>query len=280
MKLTRITSVGRTIDLNYPTNRAIALLTLGVIAAGAAFQFFTGHSLTHSGVWGLQTGLAVFLSWALCRELDPDHDLVAFMAAGLALAGSFVWGAGSLGSIFWLIVLLRIVNRTTGLKATLLDSLGVLGLGAWLAWQGNWGYLSVTALGLLADALLGDRNNRQIALAALAAGLGVAVLILSGQIWEKSRASLTMLGIAVGLSAVFMPLIARSGEIYSLVDANRQPLNPRRVQVAQGLALLAGMQAALWSGAEGLAAFQSLWAATTGATLSWLFRLTISRSRD
>jgi hypothetical protein len=273
MKLNQISSIGRPIDPNYPTNRAIALLTIGVMTAGAAFQFFAGRSLAQSGVWGMQTGLAVFLAWALCRELDPDHDLSAFVAAGMALVGSFVCGAGSLGSIFWLIVLLRIVNRTTGLKATLLDSLGVLGLGAWLAWQGNWGYLAVTALGLLLDGLLGDRNNRQIALAALGGCLGVAVLILNGQIWEKNQVSMAALGIASGLSAAFIPLIATSGKIVSVGDANREPLNPHRVRAAQGLAILAGMQAAFWSGAEGLAAFLSLWAATSGASLFWLFRL-------
>jgi hypothetical protein len=82
----------------------------------------------------------VFLAWVLCRELDPDHDLSAFVAVGLALGGLFLWGLTRLVVLLWLILILRVVNRTMGLPAGILDSLAVLGLGIWLSFGGNWGY--------------------------------------------------------------------------------------------------------------------------------------------
>jgi len=273
MKFNTISSIGRPIDLNYPTNRAIALLTLGVMVAGAAFQFFSDRDWVQSGLWGLTTGLAVFLAWALCREVDPDHDLAAFVASALALTGSFIWGAGSLGSILWILLLLRIVNRTAGLPSTIFDSLGALGLAAWLAWQGNWGYLVITATGLFIDGALQNGNKHQFALAALGLCLSVVVLNLKKQGLNESETSLLALGAASGLSALFIPLIAASREIDSLGDVSGEKLNPRRVQAAQVLSILTGMQAAFWSGTAGLTAFMPLWAATTGAALFLFFRL-------
>jgi hypothetical protein len=273
MKLDRITSVGRPIDPSYPTNRAIALLTIIVIVVGTAFQLFSGRNWVQSGLWGLTIGLAVFLAWALCRELDPDHDLSAFVAASFALAGSWIWGAGSLGLMLWILLLLRIVNRTTGLRATILDSLGVLGLSAWLAWQGNWGYLVIAALGLLLDGILRRGQQRQIALAALCLGLSAVVLILNGWIWHESGVSPIALVIALCLSALFIPVILASRKVNSLGDVNGDKLNPRRVQAAQALAVLAGIQAAIWSGTSGLTAFMPMWAAASGAALFLLFNL-------
>ena len=75
------------------------------------------------------------------------------------------------------------------------------------------------------------------------------------------------------LSALFIPFILASGKINSLGDVSGEKLNPRRVQAAQALAVLAGTQAAIWGGTEGLTAFMPMWAATSGAALFWLFNL-------
>jgi hypothetical protein len=273
MKLDRITSIGRPIDPGYPTNRAIALLTITVMLVGTVFQLFSGRGWVQSGLWGLSTGLAVFLAWALCRELDPDRDLSAFVAASLALAGSLIWGAGSLGSMLWILLLLRIVNRTTGLKATILDSLGVIGLSAWLAWGSNWGYLVIAALGLFLDGVLQSGHRRQIGLSALCLGLSVVVLFLNGWTWRVIRISSIAMVIALCLSALFTTVILSSRNLNSIGDVSGEKLNPRRVQVAQVLAVLSGIQVVIWSGTAGLTAFMPMWAATSGAAFYWLFDL-------
>jgi hypothetical protein len=83
MKLTDITVLGRTpIDPSCPTNRAIAVLTTVVAIAGAILRLLKGTTPLESVLWGIEAGLAVFLTWALGRELDPDHDLSAFVGQG------------------------------------------------------------------------------------------------------------------------------------------------------------------------------------------------------
>ena len=83
----RLTTVGRAIDLSYPTNRAIAIVTGVVMVGGTLSQLLSEGGWGQSLVSGANAGLSVFLTWALCRELDPDHAVSAFVAVGLALIG-------------------------------------------------------------------------------------------------------------------------------------------------------------------------------------------------
>lgn len=137
MRIGDVIATIRPIDPSYPTNRAIAALTMAVIVGGIVLQLIVGEGLTQGVSWGISAGLTVFLAWALGRELDPDHDLSAFVAAGLALIGLLLFDLPSLMALLWMLFFLRMVNRTTGLPARILDSLLILGLGSWLTWQGS-----------------------------------------------------------------------------------------------------------------------------------------------
>ena len=129
MKMSDITALGRAIDPRYPTNLAIAVLALVVAIGGTAWRLVTGLPLLESALWGIGAGFVLFLTWALGRELDPDHDLSAFMGVGLALIVLLFFDLPELLLVFWLLLVLRTVNRTTGLPARPLDSLAILGLG-------------------------------------------------------------------------------------------------------------------------------------------------------
>ena len=87
MKLHNFTSIGRTIDPRYSTNLAIFILAAIVTIAGAIKEYLAGTVILDSGVWGILAGITTFFAWALCRELDPDHELSAFIAAGLGILG-------------------------------------------------------------------------------------------------------------------------------------------------------------------------------------------------
>ena len=90
MNRTDISSIGRAVDLTYATNRAIAVITLLVAIGGLLWQRLSGAPWLASTTWGSQAGLTVFLTWALCRELDPDHPTAAFAAVGpMLLEGHF-----------------------------------------------------------------------------------------------------------------------------------------------------------------------------------------------
>ena len=271
MKLTDVTSVGRTIDPHYPTNRAIAILTLLITVAAALWQRLSaGQPWLASATWGLQAGLTIFLTWALCRELDPDHPLGAFLAAALALPTLYLWGLPQLNVAVWLIIVTRVVNRTVGLPAGLLDALGLLAFSTWLSWQGNWGFGAVTALAFLLDALLPHPARRHLLFALLTAVATVVAAFLGTAPAPSGALSPTGGLVALALSLPFLPVIIASRSIESLGDHTDQPLTPTRVQTAQALALLIGIETALLGGPSAILQLTPLWAATLGATLTWL----------
>jgi hypothetical protein len=267
--VSKLTTIGRTIDPSYPTNRAIVILTILVTVGGAIFQFLSGGEWGDSVLWGVNAGLSVFLTWALCRELDPDHALSAFVAAGLVLVGQFLWGLPHLAVILWLIMVMRVVNRTVGAPAGLLDSLALLGLGTWLSLQGNWGYGLITSLAFLLDSQLPRRARRQLILMALAVMATVTSAFVGRRLsWEGSPSVMGAL-ISLALAALFLPLVVSARHLTSVGDRSQEPLQPARVRAAQVLALLTGVETALLGGTAAMGALLPLWAAVLGASLTW-----------
>jgi hypothetical protein len=74
MRVTDITALGRPIAPSYPTNLAIVVLALVVAIAGAILRLLSGVMPLESDLRGIGAGLVLFLTGALGRELDPDHD--------------------------------------------------------------------------------------------------------------------------------------------------------------------------------------------------------------
>jgi hypothetical protein len=270
MKISKIASVARPIDPSYPTNRAIVALVIVVVVGAAVLHLVTGKGWPQSGLRSIGAGMAVFFAWALCRELDPDHDLSAFVATGLALVGLFFWDLPNLGALLWVLLVVRIVNRTAGLPATVLDSLAVLGLGGWLSVQGNWGYGVITTTALFLDSQLVPRNRRQILFAGLGVAITIVAAVMNGAIWGEGDVSPLAGLIGLGISVVFVPVVVGAGRVESVGDETGEVLRPVRVQMGQGLALLAGVAVAFWGGEVGLVSMLPLWAAALGGSIYWL----------
>jgi hypothetical protein len=276
MKLAHWTAIARPIDPHYATNRVIALLALGVALAGSALQFSREESWRGSLSWGLSAGLSVFLAWALARELDPDRDLAAFVAAGLALAGLLVWGLPELLPLFWLLMLLRVVNRCPGLRARWLDSLALLGLGSWLAWQNGWTYALLTGLGFLLDALLPQPHRRHLVFGTFAVLFAAALAIQGeGRAHDSALHWVPIAGIVLS-AALFLLVMARSRRVSAVGDATGEPLIARRVQAGQALGLLAAITITAGTGLPGFVAVGPLWAAILGTGL-WQAGILIGR---
>lgn len=276
MRMSDITALGRLLDPRYPTNLAIAALALVVAVAGAIFHLFSGVALLESALWGVGAGFAVFLAWALGREIDPDHDLSAFVGAGLMLAGLVLFGLPSLLVLLWLLLVLRVVNRTTGLPAKPADSLAVLGLGGWLTWQGHWIVGLMTAVAFLLDGLLPTPLRHHLLLSGLAFFATVVLSIFHGGMAMESGPTLPIVISSVVMAGLFLVVITTSRESQAVGDATGKPLSPRRVQAAQVLALLTALLFAWWEGASGVVALTPLWAALVGVTLYRLTSLFLS----
>lgn len=265
MKSRKLSSLTRSIDLEYPTNRAIVLISLLFIFGIAGSQLALGRGVSLALYSGLRGGVSVFLSWAFARELDPDNEYSAFFSAFLGLTGFIIFRSPLLFALLLELLLIRMVNRSTGLPAKTFDSFTVLLLSGWLSLQENWTFGLFTGLAFILDSLLPEpkRQNRIF---------GMAALIISGFTLMTSGEDITLPDMQSGLfiltaSILFIPIVLSSREVRSIGDLTGTPLNPIRVQTAQLTALLnVGLLTFLqrWDGVETL---MPLWGAILGVSL-------------
>jgi len=277
MRLTDISALARSVDPRYPTVGAILAFSLVVTVGGAGFQLFQGSSLQEALPWGVSAGLAVFLAWALGRELDPDHELSAFVGAGLSLAGRVLFGAPALLALAWMLVSLRLVNRSTGLPARIQDSLGLLGLGAWLTWQESWVYGLATTMAFFLDSRLFPPHPRHLGFAVLALLGTLGLTVMQGAANRDGWQGTGLLWTMVAATLLFVLVIPASRQLKATGDATDDPLRPARLQAAQILALLTALFAAAWAGQAGVIDLLPLWAAMLGTPLYWLVASLLGR---
>lgn len=159
-------TLGRKIDFNYKTNKFITI--------AAAIVAVIGWISTGNPKSGLMIGVSVFLTWALSRELDPTHDYSAFLGAGFSLLNLVYYENIELLVVFWLLLLIRLVNGITGKDRTMVDVVSVLGLTVYLSLNNkNSGYLVVFVVAMLC--LLVVREKVKLAVIAGVIGLGLFI---------------------------------------------------------------------------------------------------------
>lgn len=132
----KVISLGRAIDMAYPSNRAIVIITaLAFPLAWVVYRDFSS---------ALSVALGLFLAWAVTLELQPESSVPAFLALPLILAGAVIWGKpGNLLLMLWLILLMRMINGCTGIPLTKNDFILVGALSIWLSWSLQWAFLLV-----------------------------------------------------------------------------------------------------------------------------------------
>lgn len=134
-------TLGRKIDINYPTNRWIVVIA--IIVTGIGFLFTKKFSIA----WKM--GASVFLTWALTREIDPKREYGAFASAFLALASLFVAFKVDLMVVFFLLLTMRFVSKVTGDKNTILDMITLFGFAGFLSYNGETSvYILILIVGL------------------------------------------------------------------------------------------------------------------------------------
>lgn len=266
MDLRQVSGLARPVHLSFPTNRWIAVLTGAVLIGAWVWRgLATGAWLTAGG-WAALAALALFLAWALARELDPDAALVAFVAAGLMLpflvVAAFEWlPLPDIAALFTVLLAIRVLNRTTGIAATLLDGIGVLALGLWLALGGLPVYLAGAAAALLLDGLLPPLSIRRVLIAATVVAVAVAAAVFFGQAPPSPEGGLLPIGAGLAIGVLFAASIRAAGRMESIGDETGEPLSPLRVRAGQILALSIGLVIVVWQGSAGLVALLPLWTA-------------------
>ncbi|MBA2864011.1 hypothetical protein [Methanococcus maripaludis] len=114
MKNYKITALGRPIDISYLPNKIILQV---ILASSILYYIYSKEAML--SIWGC---FNLFLVWAINRELDPDHDYAAIISVLVYGIVFFISPINSsFLSLFWLLLILRSLNRSTGLKVLFSD---------------------------------------------------------------------------------------------------------------------------------------------------------------
>jgi len=237
MKPYQVSNLARSLDPDFPTNRAVLILVPAISGLAAAYSWIAGSAVPEALLMGVRTGLASFTTWAITREIDPDHSGSAFLSMAFGTACAMLLPGVHLLLAFWLMALLRIINRTTGLPARWLDSLVIAGFSLWLLWSYDWLLGIFTGTVFFLDSAMSDPlpRHRYFGLAFMLLGV-LGRLLAPAQPAHALDARWTWMAGASSLA--FLPLLVHSARIESTGDLTGRKLDPHRVQAAQLLLIL------------------------------------------
>lgn len=266
----RFTSLARPIDPAYLTNRAllIVLPLAGLLSAGLASVGAIDGSPVSAAFSGV---LSAFAAWALTRELAPDFNDAAFVALAIAWFINIALGAQLVLLLFVALLLVRVVNRSTGLPWRPLDTLGVLGFCTWAAISTQQPLiLLITSLAFALDAVLEEPLRRHYLAAAACLPVFIWMLLgeadlIAGDLTVRDWSLLGVFGLGIVL------VVKKNPGPVSYCDVAPERLD--RVRVNAGL-IVGGLLAAQALLANGRAAWLEtpIWACIIAVLLSFVAR--------
>ncbi len=263
----KITSIGRPMDFSYPSNVVISLLAVIIWAGVFIYQVASGFYWLEGLLWGLGISISVFLGWALSREIEPGKDLPSYFAAAFTLITVFYHYPPNFIVLIWLMFILRVLNRSTGLQARWTDSAGITLLSGWLVYIGFWQFTLMGAMVFLADAFLPKKNRKQVIFAILHVVLFALAFILNERSPGFYPPSVTILisVIVIGILLIITTLLQVKETADD--DSQHKPLDLTRVKTTRILALLVAVLVTFWHGDAGFRWIMPLWATLAGSVL-------------
>ena len=183
--------------MNYKTNKLIAALSLLVVA--------TGWILTGKFLDGVYIGLGVFLTWALSRELDPKQDNSAFLAVAFSLLNLFYYENSQLSVVFWILLLMRIVNGMTGKELTDIDIFSVLGLTLYLSFNAENSIYLLVFIIAMALIIKAKEKKKSVWIAS-----GISLMFFIGESFFMNYLSFTHINVLNPLGLVALIVVCLS----------------------------------------------------------------------
>lgn len=265
----RYSALARPLDLAVASNRIVLIATAVALVAGFIWSLAVGHGWQAVLINSVIFALAVFGSWALGRELLPDDHAAAYVSMVLAFLACLAYGSPGVLALYTTLGLVRIVNRSSGLKARKLDSVLVILLVIWTVYscQSPW-FAAVAGLAFLLDATLKDPLRRQLLFALLSFGTMVVYIVDHDVAWLDLHAPHTLLQwLAIAACLLFALNLALLKKVHSRAEASGKRLSPDRVKAGIVVALMACLQ-----GLDSMPQFVLLVATIGGLCLGIAFR--------
>ncbi|WP_292467025.1 hypothetical protein [Methanolobus sp.] len=237
MGTNRITTIGRPFDYGYLTNWLMAIISFLTFVSTTIVSTIHGETFSKSLLTGVGTGLFIFLLWAISRELDPDNDWSAFVPVSLSLLILTFSERPMILVFLWLLLILRVVNHSTGMPAGIMDSLFIVLLGLTMTYYISWIYGVITATGFVIDSQLKYPAKYHIPAGILMLFASAIICIENGgMVFIRTLENLypAILG-----SILFIPVIVNKKKLVSVGDRTGKSLDTVRIRAAKLMAILA-----------------------------------------
>ncbi|MEJ2402082.1 MAG: hypothetical protein P8Y52_11915 [Xanthomonadales bacterium] len=243
-RIYQYTSIARPPDPSEPAMRVIGYLLPVVAVLGAVLAWQDGQDLAGVLREAVLFALALYGSWALARELDPDDTPTAFLGAGAALLAMLLADAPGILIVYVTLGLVRTVNRSSGLPARHTDAILLAALAIWLMYAMDSPlYGLVAGLAFALDGSLREPLRRQWLFALICLGAIVVYTVDHGF-------GLAQIGVPDSLfewlGLLFVVIFALDAALLKRVracaDVKSRPLDVNRVRGGMTVGFLAALQ--------------------------------------
>jgi hypothetical protein len=232
------------LDPACPTNKAVLFLMPLGAAVGAVTAWLDGQA----GLEVLQQAifflLVIFGSWALARELDPDDHTAAFISMAAGVFAALVVDTPGILIVFATLVLVRIVNRSTGMVARMSDSVIVMLLALLVIYATESPFYGiVAALAFILDGSLKEPLRHQWVFGLICFGGTVVYMVDHDVGLTHLSAPDSLFG---WLALLFLLIFALNTlllkKVHSKGDAGGKTLDLSRVRGGMAVGLFAALQ--------------------------------------
>jgi hypothetical protein len=269
--------MGRPLDPSHPSNRYVVVAT--VLAGLGTLSWRWSTDAGDIWLWSLRVAAAVFLAWAVGREIDPDDTLSAGVATAVVVP-FMALGAPSLLSTAAILMAARVAVRTTGISPHLIDgaalTIGAVYLGAR---PETWPALGTLILAVGTDRLArpaGPERTLWFGAAMTLAAMTTAVAFADPPGWDQPTipewAVLGFTAAAGFLAAInTRPLVTRA-------DYHDHTLSESRLRFGRVLVFFTLVVGTVYLGGPIVPSLTPVWAATLSVTLVHYYRIAANRS--
>lgn len=273
MDIYKYSSIGRPLDFTYQSNKNAALVAVLFFIFGIVWKLIAGVDFGSALLFGLGAAATAFLAWAIGREIDPDYNSTAFIGAIFSFAGLLYFGIPLLLGLLWLMFLMRIFNRTTGLPAKINDSIILLLLTGWMVYSSqNVIYAFAAALVYFLDSRFRPKHTFHLYFSILILIGGVVVYILGVANLGELDIRVPEQVPAVTIAFFFLLHVFTTREVASTCDVNNAPLSPSRIRWTQIITALVVLVFALIV-PQGFWLWFPVWSVMGAAVLTRIFRI-------
>lgn len=239
--------LGRPIEFGDNVFRVAIIVTVLSVLGLSTWYTMHGVEAYQASMDALSAALGFFFAFTLAQELDPDRKLGGIVGGGLSLLGAMFFGPGNVLVLMWLIWIMRMFTRTSGDRHKMADNVIILGCALWLGrGDGFWLVPILTGIAYVVESQIRYGYVRSMYLAAIA----LFMVVFCDFRMENINVDFNYI-IMFGLATVlFMPLMKMAYYTEFKADKTGNPIDPVRLQTAQGMFLFIAISLAVFMGNE------------------------------